>query len=97
MEWNSRKNEKRSLTCCRRSVTNFICKLENLRGDRHIFRQSDDSLRNNIIFFYRKRILQSLMDVTVSQSEEVVNELNNIEQQITQLKAAYEKAPNASK
>jgi hypothetical protein len=37
------------------------------------------------------------MDVTVSQSEEVVNELNNIEQQITQLKAAYEKAPNPSK
>ena len=37
------------------------------------------------------------MDVTVSQSEEVVNELNNIEQQISQLKSAFEKAPKTSK
>ncbi|CAC5377240.1 unnamed protein product [Mytilus coruscus] len=69
---------------------------ESIDGDYADMDQEKITLTIDTLQYKRKRILQSLMDVTISQSEEVVNELNNIEQQISQLKTALEKAPKAT-
>ncbi|XP_063423565.1 tudor domain-containing protein 5-like [Mytilus trossulus] len=69
---------------------------ESIDGDYADMDQEKITLTIDTLQYKRKRILQSLMDVTISQSEEVVNELNNIETQISQLKTALEKAPKTT-